>query len=160
MFTLEDVFKSLFPQIEGLSWDLGTAICGMLMLGFILMAVDILKTALGYRIADWMADQQLSGMGELNKLRRKASVYQNSATGDYYSMKYKQALRAFDETRDRTVRGDVGPLALEESTPALIEKDDWTSVREDVGYLEMEHSDDRSIDKYDWTLMDDREMYK
>ncbi len=135
MFTLDTLFQNIFPQIEGISWDIGTLLTGILVLGFILMALDMIKTAFGYRVADWMADHKMSGMGEINGLRRKALQNQGSAVGDYYKMQYMDALRGFEEPVDRTLTGNISGLRMEKNTfQSFITDDDWTTFNDNPDY--------------------------
>lgn len=149
MFTLEDLFKSVFPQAEGISWDLGTVIVGMLMLSCIVIGFDIIKTAFLFRLADSMQDRHMAGMGSINALRRKANSHQDSAVGDYYQMQYKKALRDFEPTPNRATSGTVGMLSIEHDNDKMFgipkeEREDFTlfNDQEEYSNLRLEKYDD------------------
>lgn len=66
MFTLDQLFTQIFPWLEGISWDLGTVLTGIVFLWFLVMAFDWLK-------------EMFLGRMESSRYHKAAGFYYNEA---------------------------------------------------------------------------------
>lgn len=77
MFEIDDIFSAVFPFLEGISFDVGTLIVGMLLLTFIVIGFDYVKDVLGSMVNTSFNNRQAkyyynqaekyrSSMGSLN----------------------------------------------------------------------------------------------
>ncbi|MGL1932720.1 MAG: hypothetical protein OCC45_13325 [Desulfotalea sp.] len=79
MFTLEDIFKQVFPFLEGISFDVGTVIVAMLLISFIVIGFDyvrdILESFLLGRQADAFSSSASTALSARNSFSKGSQEY-------------------------------------------------------------------------------------
>ncbi len=104
MFTINDIFNQIFPWLEGISWDVGTVLTGIVFLGFLVLGFDWVMSMLDYRFQisrsnDWAEKYYLSAENARNV---RDSFSKGSIEWENQNMIYKKFL---NKSADARVRG-------------------------------------------------------
>ncbi len=103
MFTIDQIFTNIFPWLEGISWDVGTLLTGLLFLSFLVLGFDYLKLMFFGRFevqrfnkaADKYYDEAESAWNE------RDTFDQNSLEWEERNLTYKSLLKKSVDSRVR-----------------------------------------------------------
>lgn len=101
MFTVDQLFSQCFSLLKGISFDLGTVMTGMIVMLFILIGIDLIRSALLVRVYSFQEDKFLA-----NATSYKHQL-ENSHTGadrDFYSRLYNKSINKAVDFRMRRGR--------------------------------------------------------